>query len=117
MACVLKERREERRHYVLENFEQVCKMTCLRQHWYTSEVFVDAINGMFNPSPPIRTEELDFIITRHPKYNAIGNQADNIGLYSQQRQTKSLVTKGAARQKYRFYWCGNKGEYPKVMDQ
>eukprot|EP00957_Ditylum_brightwellii_P066755 5065989-Ditylum_brightwellii.AAC.1 len=93
MVCVSKERRGEKRHYVLEKFEQVCKMTCLRRHWYTSEVFVDAMNRMFNPSPPIRTEELDFIITRHSKYNAIGNQENNIRLYSQQRQMKSLVAK------------------------
>eukprot|EP00957_Ditylum_brightwellii_P058578 4442395-Ditylum_brightwellii.AAC.1 len=30
---------------------------------------------------------------------------------------KSLVAKGAARWKYRFYLCGNEGEYPQVMDQ
>ena len=115
MASVLKERREERRHYVLEKCEQVCKMTCLRQHWYTSEVFVGAMNRMFDPSPPIRTEELDYIITRHPKYNAIGDVENSIGFYSQRRQMKSLVAKGAARRKFRFYWCGNKGECPKVM--
>eukprot|EP00957_Ditylum_brightwellii_P079309 6030348-Ditylum_brightwellii.AAC.1 len=92
-------------------------MTCLRRHWYTSKVFIDAINQMFNPSPLVRIEELDFIITRHPQYNAIGDQENNIGLYSQRRQMKSFVAKGAARQKYRFYWCGNEGECPKVMDQ
>eukprot|EP00957_Ditylum_brightwellii_P148917 11337907-Ditylum_brightwellii.AAC.1 len=78
MACVLKERSKARKHYVLETFECVCKLTCLWHHWHTSEVFVDAINQMFNPSPPIRTDELDFIITRHPKYNTICNQENNI---------------------------------------
>eukprot|EP00957_Ditylum_brightwellii_P044041 3342097-Ditylum_brightwellii.AAC.1 len=77
MVCVLKERREERRQYILEKFER-----------------------MFNPSPPIRTEELDFIVNKHPKYNAIGNQENSIGLYSQRMQMKSLVAKGAARQKF-----------------
>ena len=85
MACVLKERREERRQYVLEKFERVCKMTCLRWHWYTSEAFVSAMNWMFDPSPPIRTEELDCIVTRNPKYNAIGNLENSIGLYSQRK--------------------------------
>eukprot|EP00957_Ditylum_brightwellii_P025445 1923998-Ditylum_brightwellii.AAC.1 len=68
---------------------------------------------MFDPSPPIRTDELDYIITRHPKYNAIGNQENSIGLFSQWRQMKSLVAKDAARWKFRFYWCGSKGECPK----
>eukprot|EP00957_Ditylum_brightwellii_P155818 11862130-Ditylum_brightwellii.AAC.1 len=112
MVCVLKERSKERKHCVLENFERVCKLTCLRHHWYILEVFVDAFNQLFNLSPQIRTDELDFIITRHPKYNSISNQENNISVYSQWRQMKSLVAKGAARWKYRFYWCGNKGESP-----
>eukprot|EP00957_Ditylum_brightwellii_P060336 4581933-Ditylum_brightwellii.AAC.1 len=112
MAGVKKEEIKERQHYVVEKFECVFKLTYLRCHWYTSEVFVDAISRMFNPSPPIRTDELDYIPTRHPKYNTISNQENNIGLYSQRRQMKSLFVKGSARQTYRFYWCGNEGEYP-----
>eukprot|EP00957_Ditylum_brightwellii_P046363 3519098-Ditylum_brightwellii.AAC.1 len=117
MADVKKKGIKERQCYVVENLECVCKLTCLWHHWYTLEVCVDAINLMLNPSPLIRTDELHYLLTRHPKYNAISDQENNIGLYTQRRKMKSLVAKGAARRKYRFYWCGNKGEYPQVMDQ
>jgi len=69
MLYTEKKAARQREKYVWELFQRVCKLTILRRHWFTSEVFVDAINQRFDVSPEVTKTELDCIVSRHPQYD------------------------------------------------
>ena len=107
---------KEREKLVWEFFQGVCCLINLHKHWFTSEVFVDAINWRFDISPEVTKTELDCIVSRHPQYDEFCRCKNDVGLYTQKRQMKNMHSNDGKRRKYRFYWCGNKKENPPDME-
>ena len=71
---------KERETYVLNLFNGVCHLACMRRHWSTNEVFIDAMNHQYKPSPEVKKEEMKRIIKKHPQYNAISSGENKLGL-------------------------------------
>ena len=44
MSYATKNAAKEREAYVLNLFNGVCRLACMRRHWFTNEVFIDAMN-------------------------------------------------------------------------
>mmetsp|Transcript_24440 Transcript_24440/g.35490 ORF Transcript_24440/g.35490 Transcript_24440/m.35490 type:complete len:361 (+) Transcript_24440:629-1711(+) len=107
---------KEREAYVQNLFNGVCRLACMRRHWFTNEVFIHAMNHRYKPSPEVKKEELERIIKKHPEYDAISSNENKLGLYSQKKKMANLHVKDGKRCMYRFFWCCNKDEHPPSMD-
>jgi hypothetical protein len=116
VSYATKKAAKEREAYVLNLFNGVCRLACMRRHWFTNEVFIDAMNHQYKPSPEVKKEELERIIKKHPEYDAISNSENKLGLYSQKKKMANIHVKDGKRRMYRFFWCCNKDEHPSCMD-
>ena len=116
VSYATKKAAKEREAYVQNIFNGVCRLACMRRHWFTSEVFIDAMNHRYKPSPEVKKEELERIIKKHPEYDAISSSQNKLGLYSQKKKMANLHVKDGKRCMYRFFWCCNKDEHPPCMD-
>ena len=83
MQGTVRKELEERKSYIINSFIHVSQLRCLRRHWFSASVFVDAINKYTLPEKHVSKEEMLRAARKHALFETnIHQKSNNIGIYA-----------------------------------
>eukprot|EP00978_Attheya_sp_CCMP212_P037896 scaffold182649_cov41-Attheya_sp.AAC.1 len=103
--------------FLIDAFNVVCKHVQLRRHWISSHVYADAINkhyGFTTLETKIDAARLNRVVMSNDAGfgNFINDESNSKGYFTQRKKMIDLEKADGVRERFRFYWVGNAGEFP-----